>query len=158
MPKILIIGNQEFEFPVEGENASWGEQVTDWATAVTEALETVQKPNDLLDTTAAINNNQTTFSNIPGFSFDTSQVISIEAKYIINRSTVSPSVKITESGKIEGNFDGTSWKISISGEGEADVEFDITPSGQIQYKSSNMTGSGYVGQIIFSAKVFNSVV
>lgn len=155
MPKILIVGTEEFEFPLVGENADYGEQITDWATAVTDALTTVQQPNDILTTTAAINNNQTTFTNIPGFSFDTSEVIAINAEYIVSRTTSSPAETLSESGSIQGNYNGTQWTISRSFDGDADIELDITSSGQIQYKTGNMVGSGYVGSIIFKARVFN---
>ena len=47
MPKLLTVGNEEFEFPLEGENAGYGSEITDWAEAVTTALATVQKPNDI---------------------------------------------------------------------------------------------------------------
>lgn len=155
MPKILIVGTEEFEFPIVGENAGYGEQITDWATAVTDALTTVQQPNDLLPTTANIANNITVFTNIPGFSFNTSEVIAINAECIIQRSLTSPATVLAENTTISGNFDGTNWTISVSGEGDSGVEFDITPAGQIQYKSSNLVGSGYLGSIIFKAKVFN---
>ena len=155
MPKILTIGTEEFEFPLVGENPDYGEQVTDWAIAVTDELTTVQQPNDILSTTASIHNNQTIFVNIPGFTFDTSEVIAINAEYIVNRSTVSPAVVLTESGVIQGNYDGNQWTISRSHDGDADIEFDITGSGQIQYKTGNMSGSVAIGSIIFKAKVFN---
>lgn len=155
MPKKLIIGNEVFDFPLQGENSDYGESITDWATAVTEALETVQQPNDILTTSAAINNNQLTFTNIPSFTFDTTEVIAIEAEYIVIRSTQSPQVQVTESGKLEGNFNGVDWVISQSYDGEAEIEFNITSSGQVQYKTNEMVGLGYVGQIIFKARVFN---
>ena len=155
MSKILIIGTEEFEFPEEGDNPSWGEQVSDWAEAVSDALQNVQAPNDVLRTSANIANNVTTPTNIPGFSFDTSEVVSINADYIIRRTTNSPTQILQESGYIEGNFDGTNWTISRRFNGDAAVELDITPAGQIQYTSSDLAGAGYSGFIIFRAKVFN---
>lgn len=157
MPKILIVGTEEFEFPLVGENADYGESVTDWASAVTDALTTVQQPNDILTTTAAINNNQTSYVNIPGFAFDTSEVIEIQAEAIVTRSTSSPVATLTENFEIRGNYNGSEWSIEINSNSKEDsgVDFDITSSGQIQYKSSNMIGSGYVGSIIFKARVFN---
>lgn len=158
MPKILIVGTSEYEFPLVGENADYGEQVTDWATAVTEALTTVQQPNDILVTTAAINNNVTTFTNIPGFSFDTSEVIAIQAEATVTRSTSSPAFTVVEDFDIDGNYDGTEWTIAISSNCKIDgsgVDFEITSGGQIQYKSSNLSGTGYTGAILFKAKVFN---
>lgn len=154
MPKVVTIGTEEFELPNQGENADYGEQLTDYFVAVADALQSVQQPNDILPTSAAISNNQTSFTNIPGFAFDTSEVISINAEYIVNRTTNTPAV-LTESGSIQGNYTGTSWTLSIFSDGDAGIEFDITNAGQLQYKSSNMVGSGYVGLIIFKAKVFN---
>lgn len=155
MPKILTVGTEEFEFPLEGENAGYGEQVTDWAEAVTDALTTVQQPNDILTQSAAINNNQTSAANIPAFSFDTSEVVAINAEYIIKRTTVSPVNNLVESGVIKGNFNGTSWSITIESVGDSEVELSITSAGQVQYTSSNISGSSYEGQISFKAKVFN---
>lgn len=155
MSKILIIGNQEFEFPEQGTNAPWGEQVTDWAVAVTEALTIVQQPNDIVTTTALINNNQASFANIPGFSFDTSEVVSINAEFIIKRSTDTNN--LVESGLIKGNFDGTTWTCSQVSQGNAGVTFNITDAGQIQYTSTSVSGTNYSGLIIFKAKVFNDV-
>jgi hypothetical protein len=155
MPKTLIVGTEEFEFPIEGENAGYGEQVTDWAEAVTEALTTVQQPNDILVTTALIANNVSSLTNVTGFIFDTSEVISIDAQYIVSRSTVSPAVSVTQSGRLEGNYNGSTWSISHSFDGEAGVRFDITNGGQVQYTSTDMSGTSYVGSIIFKAKVFN---
>jgi hypothetical protein len=157
MSKILIVGTTEYEFPTEGENPSWGEQVSDWAEAVTEALSTVQKPNDIIQTSANIANNVSVFTAIPGFSFDTSEVRAVSAQFLITRSVTVPSFSVTESGFIEGNFDGTDWTISVRSNGNSGVEFNITPAGQLQYKSSDITGSSYSGEIQFEAKVFNSL-
>lgn len=155
MSKILIIGNSEYEFPEQGTNAPWGEQVTDWAVAVTEALTNVQQPNDIVTTTAIINNNQSTLANISGFSFDTSEVVSINAEFIIKRNT--DTTTLVEDGVIKGNFDGSTWTCSQVSRGNAGVTFDITDAGQVQYTSTSVSGANYSGLIIFKAKVFNDV-
>lgn len=155
MPKIITIGTEDFEIPLQGENADYGEQLTDTFVAIADALASVQQPNDILTTTASIANNQAAFANIPGFSFDTSEVVSINSEYIVTRSTTAPASVVTESGTIRGNYNGTSWTISHDYDGDAGMEFDITAAGQMQYKSSNIAGAGYVGSIIFKARVFN---
>jgi hypothetical protein len=155
MPKTLTVGTEEFEFPIEGENPGYGESITDWAEAVTDALTNVQQPNDILTTTATINNNISSPTSIPGFSFDTSEVIAITGEYIVRRTTVSPANNLVESGIISGNFDGTNWSITRTQEGDADIEFTITSGGQIQYTSSDLSGTSYVGEVTFKAKVFN---
>lgn len=153
MPKNLTIGNEEFEFPLSGENAGYGSEITDWAQAVTEALSTVQKPNDILTTSATIDNVVGTF-NIPGFSFSTAEVISIDCKYFVKRITTA--VTSVEVGKISGYFDGSNWGISIQTVGDANIQFGITPSGQVQYTIvSPLPGANHTGVIVFEAKVIN---
>ena len=154
MPKLLTVGTEEFEFPLEGENPGYGSEITDWASAVTTALETVQKPNDIPTRTESILNNKSITTPISGFNFNTSEVVSIECKYYIKRS--NSTVTITESGFIEGYFDGTDWGISRRTTGDAGIlEMSITTTGQIEYKSSNMNPVSYIGTITFEAKVIN---
>ena len=155
MPKTLVVGNEEFEIPLENENGNYGEEVTDYLEAVATALGTVQQRNDIPITTAAILNNISVATAIPGFLFNTSEVISINCEFIVKRTTDVPAVNLVESGFIEGNFDGTTWNINIESNGNAGVNFDITSGGQITYTSTNLTGSNYIGEISFKAKVFN---
>ena len=154
MPKNLTVGSEVFEFPLEGENAGYGSEITDWAEAVSDALSTVQKPNDILTTSASIGNG-IVLANIPGFSFSTAEVIAIDCRYFIKRITTGPSVTVTEVGYIEGYYDGTNWGISIRSTGDAGVDLTITPAGQIQYTSSTLSGATHVGIITFEAKVIN---
>lgn len=156
MPKILTVGSEEFEFPLSGENPGYGSEVTDWAEAVTGALSTVQKPNDILTRRDVINNAIGTF-NIPGFSFSTAEVISIDCKYLVTRNVTggtSPGI-YTEVGYIEGYYDGN-WSISIRTTGDAKILLSITPSGQIQYQVTEIFDGTHVGEIVFEAKVINN--
>lgn len=152
MSKPLTIGSETFDFPINGQNSGWGEQVTDWAEAVTNALQTVQGPADILLTTANIINNQSTFVNINGFSFSTATVEAFTAEYYVLRTTAIPAASKVESGHISGNYDGTAWLISIQNTGDAGIDFQITSGGQLQYKTDNMVGSNYSGVIKFKAK------
>lgn len=152
MPKSLIIGNQTFEFPLVGDNPDYGEEVTSWAEAVSDALSDVQAPNDILLTTSTILNNQAAFVNISAFTFSTASVRRIDCEYLIERSTLTPSQKIVEAGRIEGFYDGTNWSWAVQSVGDAGIEFNINTSGNVQYKSSDLSGTGYVGQIKFRAK------
>ena len=155
MSKIVVVGNEEFEIPSVGSNPDWGSELTDFFEAIGDALETVQQPNDILLVSATIANNQTTPANIPGFSFTTSEVQAIDCDFFVSRSTTFPAATVTESGKITGNYNGSSWSISIESVGESNIRFSMTPAGQIQYVSDDMSGSGYVGEIRFRAKVIN---
>jgi len=158
MPKILTVGSEEFDFPLQGENAGYGEQITDWAEAVSDALATVEQPNDITRTSATILNNQSSPVSIAGFLFDSAEVLSFQATYVVVITTSSPATQVTESGTILGNYTGSDWVIAQQNVGTSGVAFDITAGGQVQYTSSNVAGSGYVGTIVFSAKVINESV
>jgi hypothetical protein len=162
MPKILIVGNEEFEFPIEGENPGYGSEVSDWAEAVTTALETVQKPNDI-PTTSQIPLTQlniNTPTNIPGFAFSTAEVIAIDSKYIFTKTYVlsGNTVVVTEVGFIEGFYDLTNWSISVRTVGDAGVSITIQPSGQMQYTLTTAFPTGSTSRtlnIAYEAKVIN---
>ena len=137
MSKTLQIGSTTFEYPTEGEKPGWGEEATAWAEAVTDALQNVQGPNDILITSATLTNNQITLANIPGLVFNTGQVQSIEVDYLIERIFDSGSTTIAESGKILGNYNGTDFDISQETTGDAGVAISINNSGQFQYTSDD---------------------
>jgi hypothetical protein len=165
MPKLLTVGNEEFEFPLTGENAGYGSEITDWAEAVTIALETVQKPNDI-PTTSEIPLNAdialNTSAPIPGFSFPTAEVIAIEGKYLFKRSYTTigdGNVVVMEVGFIEGFFNGVDWGISIRTTGDAGVLITINSFGQMLYQSTLAFPVGATNKaltIVYEAKVINN--
>jgi hypothetical protein len=165
MPKILTVGSEEFEFPISGENPGYGSEVTDWAEAVTTALETVQKPNDI-PTTSEILLNPDILLNTPaaisGFSFSIAEVIAIEAKYLFKRAyTTIPDGNVVkmEVGFIEGFFDGVNWGISIRTTGDAGVLITINSSGQMLYQTTENFPVGATNKslsIVYEAKVINN--
>lgn len=170
MPKLLTVGNEEFEFPLEGESPGYGSEITDWAEAVTIALETVQKPNDI-PTTSEISLNPDIVLNvpapIPGFSFSTAEVIAIESKYLFKRSytyidpltSLPVNAVIMEVGFIEGYFDGSNWGMTTRTTGDAGVLVTINPAGQMLYQSTLAFPVGATNKsltIVYEAKVINN--
>jgi hypothetical protein len=153
MPKLLTIGTEEFEFPLEGENAGYGSEITDWAEAVTGALSTVERPGDLVNKTAQILNNVSSPQNISEFNFSPSIVASFEAKYFVERVSAGDAKR--EAGFIEGYYDGSDWIIAIRTVGNAGINFEITSLGQITYTSDNLPGQLPSSNIKFEAKVIN---
>jgi hypothetical protein len=154
MPKILTVGTDEFEFPLEGENAGYGSEVTDWAEAVTGALSTVERPGDIINKTAIIADSQPSFTAIPEFTFSSAIVASFEAKYYVQRTSTAGSKR--EAGFIEGYHDGSDWIIAIRTIGDGGIDLDINSTGQVRYKtSSSLGGTSYTGFIKFEAKVIN---
>lgn len=165
MPKLLTVGNEEFEFPLEGENAGYGSEITDWAEAVTTALATVQKPNDIPTTSEILLNPDillNTPSAIPGFSFPTAEVIAIEAKYLFKRSytTIAEgNVVKMEVGFIEGYFNGSEWGIAIRTTGDASILVTINSAGQMLYQTTEnfpVGATNKVLSIVYEARVINN--
>lgn len=158
MPIELIVNNIPFEYPIPGDEPGWGQPATDWATEVTTVLGNLLGPNDILETSAAINNNITVFTDIPKLTFNTGLVRSATIEYSVYRtSTASPSGH-AEGGGIRIVYDnaasiGSKWSMVVYGvAGTSGITFTILDTGQIQYKSTDIGAAGYSGVIHFSAK------
>lgn len=150
MPRQLIVNGTTYNFPAPGDERAWGEDATDWAEAVTDILDSVVSAGFVPQTTATINDNVTTFTNILGASFNSSINRSFKFSYAVQRTDGSTTV--AESGEINGVHNGTDWDYSLSRVGDAGMTFNVTTAGQIQYKSSSIGGT-YSGDINFYANV-----
>lgn len=151
----LIVNGQTFDFPEQSDSPPWGDNVTDWAQAVTDVLANVTGTGDILQTTAAIANNQSSAANINGLSFDPGVVRGAVIEYTVYRVTTGIGAsESVETGTIYLGYRSTAndWFISVVGGGGAGVTFSITSAGQVQYTSTNFSGSSYSGSIKFRAR------
>lgn len=158
MPITLIVNNIPYSYPVNGDSPSWGQGATDWAKEVTLVLNDLLGPNDITETSFALQNNISSFTNVAALSFNTGAVRSAIIDYSIYRtSTANPSGN-AESGIINITYDnlaavGSKWSMTIGPvNGNAGVTFTILDNGQIQYKSSDINSTGYSGVMKFRAK------
>lgn len=155
MSTTVTIGNKTFEIPDPGEKIGWAEDTTDYLIAIADALTTVQGPNDILQTTSALANNQSSPAIISGFSFSTANVVAIDSSFVVARTFDSGATTVTESGKIIGSYDGSVFTISVDSEGDSGISFDITNTGQITYTSSDL--SNHVSSsITFTARTIDT--
>ena len=143
MSIILTVNNVPFEIPTEGQPAPWGESLTDYFTEVAKVLNSLKGANDILETGATLLNNQTTFQDIPDFKFNPSVVRSFSVQGSISRTT--DTVKSYESFVLSGLRTDTGWVLQQEGFGDTGITLDITSAGQVQYKSSDISGAGYIG-------------
>jgi len=107
----------------------------------------------IVETQATIANNQTTFADVIGLVFDSSVTTSAQATYVIERNTDSIT-KLVETGTIRVFYNSQTddWDMDRTFTGDAEMtDIDIDSDGQVQYKSSNESGSNYIGTIIFKA-------
>jgi hypothetical protein len=136
--KTLIIGNESFNYPVQGTSPveNWGEEASAFAEAVANALANVQAPNDILLSTYPLLDNVTIPANIVGLKFPNIQMLYFFIEYGIKR--VVGSTVYMEDGTITGYFDGTDFYISTEATGDAQVNIAVTSTGQFTYTSSNL--------------------
>lgn len=154
MPRILIVNNTPYNYPTSGDEPGWGNDATAWAVGVTDVLNDLLGPNDILETAFNVANNQTSFADVTGLLFNAASVRSAEISYAIYRvSTANPSGQ-TETGTIQIVYDNAvGWSINQGNIlGNAGVIFQVTNSGQIQYKSTDIGSINYIGAMKFRAK------
>lgn len=151
----LTVNGVTYEYPSPGENPRWGENSTGWAVEVTNLLNTLAGAGDIIETAFDLSNNQTTFSDITGLFFNPSTIRAATIEYAVHRST--DSAHAVESGTMLVVYDTDNtatekWKVAQTVNGDAGIEFSVGDSGQFQYKTSNMAGTGHDGIISFKAR------
>jgi hypothetical protein len=157
MPITLIINSIPYQYPIPGDSPGWGEGATDWAEAVTEVLNDLVSPTDILQTTFSVANNNTSSANVSGLSFNTGLVRAAFIKYSIYRvSTSNPSGQ-SEGGEMIAVYDnsaatGNKWSLTQGPvNGNSGITFTMTDNGQVQYTSTDIGTPGYSGIMKFSA-------
>jgi hypothetical protein len=154
MPKTLIVNNTPYEYPTEGDAPGWGANATGWAEAVTGVLSNLQGPNDVLETSFSIANNQTIASNITGLAFNAGAVRAARIIYSIFRVSFTTPSGNAESGVFDIVYDNAAgWQLAQGDTvGNAGCLFSITSAGQFQYTSNDIGSLNYIGEMRFYAK------
>lgn len=154
----LTVNNTVFAYPTPGDEPGWGEAATSWAEEVTDVLGSLLGPDDILETSATINNNVASATNIPGLLFNTASARGAVIEYSVYRvSTANPSGN-SETGIMTLIYDagasaGNKWTMTIGNiAGESGVSFSVTDAGQVQYVSTDIDSAGYSGVIKFKAR------
>lgn len=156
----LVVNNITFNYPDPGSDPGWGGDATDWAKEVTTVLATLLGTNDIIQTSALIANNQTAVTDVSKLFFNPSSSRAANINYSIYRRSDTNTSGIVESGTIYITYDnsasaGNKWVLAHASGGSGGVLFNITDAGQVQYKSTDIGSTNYVGQIKFSAKVLD---
>ena len=110
----------------------------------------------IAQTTFNITNNQATPASVTGLIFDYTVSRSGYIRYTIQRITTGGgATSLVETGIIFVAYrpDTATWDLipGPSGADYAGVDFSITAGGQVQYVSSNITGTPSVSQLAFAA-------
>lgn len=167
MSKTLTVDGIPYQFPEQGQEAPWGEDVTDWAEAITETLSGINSTGDILTTSFEPSNNISSATDIVGFSFDGSVIQGFVADYSIYRSTTNSSDVVQEeyceTGTIHGSYlsGAGTWTITQTGDNieETGITLSITTLGQLQYTSTNLlvpVGGTHTCRMVFRARSFTN--
>lgn len=154
---LLTVNNNTYNYPDPGTDPGWGQDASDWAAAVTDVLNTLVSPADILETSYVVTNNITSYADVNRLFFDPGTVRAANITYAIYRASTSNPSGFVESGTIYITFDnsagtGSKWLLGQQKIGDSGVTFTITDAGQIQYQSTDIGATGYQGNIKFTAK------
>lgn len=118
-----------------------------------------------IESSFSLVNNQSVASNIEGLQFDYRKVNQAIIEYVIQRitgPTLSPT-ELIQTGcfavvykPVAGTWNIVS--IGSTGPDAAGITFSITTGGQVQYTSSNMTGTANVSKITYRARTLSAKV
>lgn len=104
-------------------------------------------------TSFTIANNQSSAANITGLLFSPTLFRSVKIEYALYRQTDTAGSARAQMGQLRFvyNTQAASWFVSDDFAGQdAGVTFSITSSGQIQYTSTNISGTNYSGNLKYS--------
>jgi len=152
MSKDLVVNGITYKYPISGDDPGWGEEASDWAEAVTDLLSTFINAGDIIESSISLVNNQTTFIDVIGLSFDPATVRAASIFYSVYITT--DSNEVIEAGEMTAAYKDVAgeWVYSQDFIGDAGIEFQITNGGQVQYKTSDITGTNYNSLMKFRAK------
>jgi hypothetical protein len=114
--------------------------------------------NEEVQANVSIANNQVSLDNVSNLVFDGAVAKKFIVDYGLYRSTDTTS--LAQAGRLRGvyNEDAAEWYLSDDYSGQnAGVTFSITNGGQIQYTSSNISGTGYVGTLEYRISIGDGV-
>lgn len=151
MPVSVTINGEVFSYPAPRDPPGWGNQATDSFVALTNVVNSVSGPNDILQTVSNIANNQVSPMNIVGLSFNPAVVKGARVDYNVYR--VTSTSEVVEQGSMYLSYkpNAATWDLVTIGSQGSNIVFSITSLGQVQYTSNNMSGINYVGSITFRA-------
>ena len=158
----LIVRGKSFPFPENRESPSWGEQVTDWAIEVSDALNSIVATGDIAPTSAAILNDQSAPHDVLGLQFESSTIRGAIVDYSVYRTSGSGDsfIEVVETGSMFlANKSGAGeWVTSVLGSESANIVFTTDTDGQVQYTTDAMDDTEYTGTIRFRARAIDYIV
>lgn len=154
--KTLIVNGVPYSFPEQGETPTWGKEVTDWASAITDTISGLSGPYDLLNQVFLLSNSSTALVDITNFALDPALVQGAIVDYSIRRLTDSEGA--FEAGTLYLSYNSFApatqkWSVARSHAGDANCTIVITDAGQAQIAVNNLlAGSNFSGRLRYTVR------
>lgn len=155
MPTITIKGTP-INFPDSGTSPNWAPAVIQFAQAVADALSLLVGTADVTPQNFTIDSfNPVTNQDLPNLQFSTSIVRAAFIRYSVYRNTSTTTV--AESGIMiivynPANPTNNKWELIRDFTGDAQIDFNITDTGQVQFTTQTLGGLSHNGKIAFAAQ------
>jgi len=154
MPDITITGTT-VSFPDSAASPNWATAVIQFAQLVEGALNLVISAFDVPPQVYSMVANANSNVNLNALSFPTANVRAAFISYSVYRSTNTNNAD--EAGNLivvynPNGLVGSKWELIQSKAGNAQVTFNITDTGQVQFSSTALSGINHIGTISFFAK------
>lgn len=154
MAKTVTINGQNYTLSQQGDNPAWGEQLSSLLQALIDVSNNISNTGDISLTSFTVANNVSSATDVTSLQFDVGVVRAATISYSVYRSTTLS--ELAECGQIYVVYKSTAatWELVQTNAGSGGITFTITSGGQVQYTSTNMSGSSYSGLMKFSARAF----
>lgn len=154
---LIVIGDENINFPNTSASPIWSEAVIQFAEAVAAALSGIFGTGDIARQAFNLDASHNPASNVTltGLSFSSSIVRAGFVRYSVFRTTTGGgAITVAEAGQITVvyNPDGTpgsKWEIQRDYVGDASITFSIDDAGQFSFSTATITGSSQTGKISF---------
>lgn len=154
MPNIVFNGTT-VAFPDSGTSPNWSQAVIQAMQLISEALAISAGPFDIPPQNYIMTANVNSNVDIPNLSFPVNDVGGSIVFYTVARHT--NSVDVSQTGFLLLNYDpsrapGLKWQVmdQYTNSG-AQIVFNVTDVGQVQFSTTSIAGTGHIGHINFRA-------
>ena len=152
----LNIQGTVVEIPSSGAAPNWSSGVIEAFQAIEGALQGVAGPFDVSPQILTIDAyNPGIIVDMPNFAFPTSDVRAVSIVYSVYRNTTLTTV--VESGNLQMVYNpagpvNNKWDVARDFVGDAQISFNVTDLGQVQFTTTTLSGSNHVGALSYQAK------
>jgi hypothetical protein len=160
MPRLIIKGTP-VNIPDSAQSPNWSTGIIEAFEVLADAVNSVTGSFDVAPQTLNIDaNNNSTNVDITNLNFPASEVRASTIYYSVFRKTEDSgppdAQELTEAGTLEISYNDSrpineKWEIVRTFQGEGNISFSITDTGQIQFSTTPLTGINHTGIISFRA-------